>query len=481
MAESLAAIAQARGLTVSVLAQEMPGELRIRGALQPLPAALRHVHRLVVPSEAVAAALAAEFKLPTKVVVVEPGLDGLAAYDPAARRALRAALNMAEDVRLLLGVGPGDLRHGFDLFLQLFRRLRAKDTTLRGIWIGRLDTTLRGWLAGEIAALGNDGLSVLENLDAAGDYLSAADLLALTAREASLPALAQQAVAAGLPILAFSGAGGTPALIAGFVGQAVPLGDVEAMAEAARGFFMSPKPEATRGRAFNTAQRRFDPRLSATTLLGVVLPNLPDIAVVVAGQGLGGLLANRLLVVFGQDLPVRDVIVLADSADPKVAEGALIGAQRWKRLIRVLPGPDSGAAAAAAQAALAASAAELIWLTPIDLAPSWNFLRQAASALARAPKAPFAAAGSTPTLAATLWRRAALAAALTAAGKAVDGSVLLQAGAALGAPALLPDVPTMALALVPTPPPPSAAAGSGGARTAKPATAAGPGRARIRN
>jgi len=456
-ATSLAAAAAVRGFAITVMAQEMPGELRARHALGGLRGALRHADRLLVPSEAVALALAAEFKLPTKVTVVEPGLDGLAPHDPAARRALRAELNLAEGDRLLLGAGPGDLRHGFDLFLQLFRRLRQQEPKLRAIWVGTPDASLRGWLAGEIAGLGRQGLRVVEHLAEPGALLSAADVLALTAREAPFPTLAQQAVAAGLSVVTFEGAGGAAALLASFTGRAVPMGDIEAMAEATLALLKAPPPEAAREIAYATARRRFDPRHAAAALLGAVLPNLPDIAVVVPGRGQGGLLASRLDGVFRQDLPVREVVLLDDPGDAKVAAGATLAARRWHRLVHIMPGPGSGpncgTAAAMAEAALAATTAGLIWLAQTDHAPSGIFLRRAAAALAATPAAPFAAAGKAPILAGVLWRRAALMAALSATGTAVDGPALCQAAAKLGAPVLLLDVPLLALAPAPRPSP----------------------------
>ncbi|NKC29339.1 glycosyltransferase WbsX family protein [Falsiroseomonas selenitidurans] len=413
-ASRLLPLAEPRGIATTLLVQEMPGELRTRGLLGGLRGLLRQAEAALVPAQAVQEALAAELPaaLAARLHLLEPGLPvGLAPAGAAAEA--RAQLGLAPEARLLLGAGPGDLQHGFDLFLQLFRRLRAADPQLSAAWVGSPDPVLRGWLGAELAAARQAGFHLVEHLARPGALLEAADLLAVTAREAPLPLVAQEALAAGLRLLAFEGAGGAAALATAFGGAAVPLGDMEAFAHAAAGLLETPDPPAVRAARRQAARKRFDLDAFAAALGAMVLPGLPDLTVAIAGHGTGRMLTSRLDAVFRQDLPVRAVLVLDDGADPRVAESALTAAGRWQRRIQLVPAAPGDWRAQAASL-LAASESALLWLADPELAPGAGFLRRAVAALAAAPEAPFAMAREAGAArpGATVWRREALAAAL---------------------------------------------------------------------
>jgi glycosyltransferase involved in cell wall biosynthesis len=402
----LARAAGRAGMRTTLLLEEMPASLRAAGLAGALRQALGQVETCLVPAAAVREALAAELPAVATAEVLEPGLPEPPSPDPAAALAAREALGLAPEDPLLLGAGPGDLRHGFDLFLQLFRRLRRDHPRLAAAWVGPIDPALRAWMGAEVAAAGREGFHLLDHLAHPGALLSAADLLALTAREAAFPILAQEAACAGLPILAVDGAGGVAALAVALGGAAVAPGDMEAMAQAATTLLTARPPLAERQARHARAAARFDAGRHALALLDRAMPGLPSVAVAMAGHGLGRMLATRLDAVLRQDLPVREVVVLDDGADPLVAEGVAESASRWQRDIRIVTSPPGRLAAAA----LTATEADLLWLADPNLAPGASFLRQAAAALAVTPDAAFATATEPMESGAALWRRAALAA-----------------------------------------------------------------------
>jgi glycosyltransferase involved in cell wall biosynthesis len=421
----LAAPLAARGIRVTVFAHEMPAEIRARDLSAGLRAGLRHAEALVVPAAPVQGALGAMLPLPARCAVVEPGQHLPPAAESGARAAAREEYGLKPGEALLLGAGPGDLQHGIDLFLHLFRQMKPARPELRAVWVGSLDPALRGWLALELAQLAPLGLRIVEALAHPGALLLAADVLALTAREDAAPILAQEAAAAGLPMVAFAGSGGGAVLAEDFGGAAVPPGDVGAMAAACLRLLEAPPDAAFRLAAHEAARRRFEPSRSAAALLREVMPDLPGVAVVVPGTGQGGLLGSRLDAVFGQDLPVAEVVLLDDPTDSRVAEGAARAAQRWNRTLRSLA-PNPVIASAAAMA-LAETGAPLIWLVDPATAPASAFLRIAAASLASVPRAPAAMAGP----GAVLWRRAGLEAALARVQAGAGGGA--GTGAGIGA------------------------------------------------
>lgn len=451
----LARAAERAGIRTTILLEEMPATLRERGLSGGLRAALGHVAACLVPSPAVRDSLAEEWRGAVELEVLEPGLAPLPSPDPAAGTSAREALGLAAGDPLLLGAGPGDLRHGIDLFLQLFRRLRAIQPRLAAAWVGPLDPTIRAWMGSEIAAAAREGFHLVEHLAHPGALLSAADLLALTAREAPFPLLAQEAASAGLPILAFEGAGGAASLARDFGGAAVPFGDLEAMAAAAARLLDPPAGPAARLARHRMACERFEEGRYAQALLARLLPGLPEVAVAVPGQGRGRMLASRLDAVFRQDLPVATVLVLEDGADPLVAAGIAEAAERWHRHCRRIEAPVPSWHALA-ERTLAETEAALLWLADPDVAPGGAFLRLAAGALDADPTAPFAALRDGTGAAvpgAVLWRRSALAQVLEARPLSESAALAGLQGAAVDHVAMLrlPGAPAPMMEAAPAP------------------------------
>lgn len=161
------------------------------------------------------------------------------------------------------------------------------------------------------------------------------------------------------------------------------------------------------------------------------------------------MLASRLDAVFRQDMPVHEVVLLDDGADPLVAAGAADGAARWHRHLRRHAVAHGGWSAMAA-AALDTTEGEFLWLPDPDLGPGGDFLRRAHAALAASPAAPFAAIGvqGLAQAGAVLWRRESLSAALAATGAQAGEASLLQDRPGI----LLRDVALLRLAPTPVPP-----------------------------
>ena len=92
-----------------------------------------------------------------RTVILPQGSYKDIVYDPEAAARLRAEFGLTARDKLVIGVGYADLRKGFDLFLQLWRQLRAEAATgkRRGriclVWIGGIDPGLKDWFTNELA------------------------------------------------------------------------------------------------------------------------------------------------------------------------------------------------------------------------------------------------------------------------------------------------------------------------------------------
>ena len=94
--------------------------------------------------------------------------------------------------------------------------------------------------------------------DSAVDYYLAADVFLLTSREDPFPLVNLEALARGLPVVAFGDAGGAPEALDDDAGVVVPYLDVPEMARALFRLVEAPRYRAALGRrALTRARERF--------------------------------------------------------------------------------------------------------------------------------------------------------------------------------------------------------------------------------
>ncbi len=349
----------AAGLASVLLVHEMPGLLEERGLLPDLARALPLCARAVFAAEAVRDAVSKLVRLDAAICAILPqGVYRPAPFDADARRRMRLQLGVAADAKLVLGIGYGDLRKGFDLFLQVWR---ARGDASVFCWVGALDPAMRAYLGAEIAAATASGaFHVLGYRDDVADWLSAGDVLLLPSREDAFPSVVLEAMSAGLRTVTFAGSGGiVEALERHGCGVAVEMGDVAAMARALA--------RETVGDRASIAAAAFDFGDYAASVARLALPEVTTISAAVVSYNHARFIERRLASVFAQEFPVREVLLLDDcSTDDSVAI-AQATAQGWRRELVVLGSArNSGRATGQWRRAAEAARAEFIWLAEGD-------------------------------------------------------------------------------------------------------------------
>lgn len=118
------------------------------------------------------------------------------------------------------------------------------DAALAAVWVvvGGGDEDLRSFLIGRADTLGPD-LHLVGPQDDPDRWLAAADVFVLPSRWEARALVVQEALAAGLPVVA-TDTGGLPDLVEG-VGALVPVGDPTRLAEAVEGFLRDPAARHT--------------------------------------------------------------------------------------------------------------------------------------------------------------------------------------------------------------------------------------------
>jgi glycosyltransferase involved in cell wall biosynthesis len=304
----------ARGMEVTLLVHEMPRllaeyNLQVQAKLGAL-AAKHVVFASDFARESFAAALG--IKLPAALILPQGNYQGVG-YDETARAEVRRRLGIGDAEFMVLGAGFGDLRKGFDLFVQMARKTLGARADVHFVWVGNLQPGLKTYLGAEMAAAGATGrFHHIGFTEAIAPYFSAADVFALTSREDPYPTVALEAFAAGAALVAFDESGGIPGLIRAHQAGAVAAAlDVDNFRERLLGLLDHDALRPARGRLAGIAAAEFSQSDYARRLVLAARPGLRRVSVCVAA---GEDLRARLAAVFAQSYPVCEVLVLDDEA-----------------------------------------------------------------------------------------------------------------------------------------------------------------------
>ncbi|MBW4035787.1 MAG: glycosyltransferase [Proteobacteria bacterium] len=386
------------GIASTLLIHEMPRlvqERALRGVTrQGMAAASATVFSSAFVRDALCAAL--ELTPPNLHVLAQGNYQGVR-FSNAARATFRTQHTLETSDYVVLGVGFADLRKGFDLFLQVFRQIAAVRDDVHFFWMGEAHLWIRDYLGLEIAAATATGRfhMVAFDDDVATAY-AGADIYALTSREDPLPSTVIEAMAAGVPSIAFEGAGGIPDLLrASETGAVVPMGDVTAFASAILDRLDHTALESDRRRLAAIAERHFDFPAYAAQLLRIAHPSLIGISCAVLSYNYRDYLADRLGSVFGQTYPLTEILLLDDaSTDGSVTEALRLAAD-WRRSLALHRNATNGGSVFAQwRRAATLATGDYLWIAEADDQADPRMIGRLADALTHAPDAVMAIADS---------------------------------------------------------------------------------------
>ena len=323
-------------------------------------------------------------------VILPQGNYQRVSFAPLARARIRAELGVGETDFVILGAGFADIRKGFDLFLQLARRISVKRKDVQFLWVGNIELKLQTYLEPEMGMLCERGVfRHIPFTDKMADYFSASDVLALTSREDPLPTVAIEAFACGMPCVAFDETGGIPEVLrterAGFVAPQADLDSYQAGLEA----LLDHKTLKTaRSRIMKMAEARFDFSQYTERLLHLAIPGLKHISAMVLNYNYAAHLPERLASIFVQTYPLREIVLLDEASDDASLEVATQAASQAGREINILVNEkNSGSVFAQWRRAAQAATGDYVWLCEADDSSSPTFLAQLVTALERSETA----------------------------------------------------------------------------------------------
>lgn len=305
-----------------------------------------------------------------KAVILPQGCYKLIHRDVDAGLAMREELGIEADASVMIGVGYADLRKGFDLFLQTWRTVaHARSEPVHAIWVGKIDPSLENWLSTELRQAKATGhFHMLGYRNDMQVLLNTADIFALTSREDPFPTVVHEALSAGMPVFAFADAGGmSDYLTEHGLGTIVPHGDTHAMAVAINSYLDQPLDEKRRAQLaeFVAKALNFDPYVSA--LAALAAPTMPFITVAVPNYNYAHYMEQRLGSIFGQTMPVREILVLDDCSRDDSLAVISSTAETWDREVQVIVNErNSGSVFAQWRKAAEAASGEFLWIAEAD-------------------------------------------------------------------------------------------------------------------
>ncbi len=169
-----------------------------------------------------------------RAIISPQGLLQAPVAMPAAKEQVCDLLKIPRDSMLVLAAGLGDLRKGLDLYLQVARHIGQQDNRFHFIWIGNIAANLDVWFKRDMdIPLLQRYFHHIPFTDNLALYYQAADVFVLPSREDPFPTVVIEALANGLPVVAFDKCGGYIDLLACKQnGELIPYGDIESMAAA---------------------------------------------------------------------------------------------------------------------------------------------------------------------------------------------------------------------------------------------------------
>jgi glycosyltransferase involved in cell wall biosynthesis len=292
---------------------------------------------------------------------------------PGAREAVRSELRLSAKAKIVVGLGFGDRRKGFDLFLRAARLAAKQRDDIAFLWVGNILPKLSPGAVNMPANYRHVGFT-----DSIGRYLHAADALFLSSREDPFPSVVLEALACGLPVVGFAGRSGTEDLLREY-GALVPPFNVAAAVEALR-HLMALEGEAASAAA---ARRRdivasdFNYDRYAFSLLQLLNPKLPRISVVVPNYNYARYLQERMESIFAQSLPVFEIIVLDDASTDDSIAVLDRARQECRRDFTLIRNPaNSGSSVKQWLKGIEQASGDLVWVAEADDTCKTNFLER---------------------------------------------------------------------------------------------------------
>ena len=189
------------------LVHELPGMIKLLNAYYHTKTIANEADITVFPSSYVEKKFEILYEIHKQKLIQPQGL-----YNPynkfdrgVSRKKIEEKYNIPQNNHIILNVGRGEFRKGFDLFVEVSKKLETDNYSF--IWVGDVNDEMQPYLN----EFDNKNLILtgfISDLDQLMSFYAACDVFMLTSREDPFPSVVLEAFNAKKPVVAFEDAGG---------------------------------------------------------------------------------------------------------------------------------------------------------------------------------------------------------------------------------------------------------------------------------
>jgi glycosyltransferase involved in cell wall biosynthesis len=274
--------------------------------------------KIVFPSEYAKKSNEQIISIPNDKVVIQP--QGLYAINPYLRERekvhslIRRTHKIPQDGKIILGMGYGDHRKGFDLFLQCMVKVCKEFTDAYFIWVGNIDNNILLFCKDIVNKYKQNKKLILPGFRK--EYLKyyiAADLLLLTSREDPFPSVVMDAIHSDLPVIAFNNGGGFVEIINERTGILVPMENTDIMSDHIKMLLDSDDLNIkSSDYGYNYIKENFNFIKYVYFLLSLLGIQYKKVSVIIPNYNYAKFLKERINSVLSQTYPVFEILILDD-------------------------------------------------------------------------------------------------------------------------------------------------------------------------
>ena len=197
------------GFYVISLVHELPGVIRLLHAEEYVDFIAENSDLTIFPSSFVCEKFENMCKIKNQKLIQPQGFYNV--YDDfdndRSHRKIVEKHNIPSENNIILNVGSGELRKGFDLFLEVAKKFKTENYSF--IWVGSINDEMERKYMEEFADEKNIILTgFISDKDEIMSYYDACDVFMLTSREDPFPSVVLEAFNAKKPVIGFQDAGG---------------------------------------------------------------------------------------------------------------------------------------------------------------------------------------------------------------------------------------------------------------------------------
>ncbi|MFZ2038564.1 MAG: glycosyltransferase [Minisyncoccia bacterium] len=230
----------------------------------------------------------------------------------SARKMLRKKLGFSDDSTIVLGVAAfSDHRKGIDLFVDVANKV--KNSEIKFVWVGDIAPEMQKIVSQKVRNCKN--VTFVKTTQEVPLYYAGSDMYLMTSREDPFPSTVMEAMAVGVPVIGFQGAGGFVDIVTSETGVIVPYLDTSLMADAVKKLAKNSKKKDTLGRAsIKLIETQLVFRDYISYLLDLLGFGNKKISVIIPNYNYEKYLKERLESIINQTYKPHEIIFLDDNS-----------------------------------------------------------------------------------------------------------------------------------------------------------------------